>query len=256
LENLFESKPGQDCTLEDLRWFCIREIDKVRRDTAKKNLRDYQVRLDMDVLKAQGSSKVEMTYVENKTQGVSGLVEQVAGELNKHKAETENNLDKVMHMLKTAEADTTDRLNKLNLDEMDKKFAMLQTELNKFASDTQQTFQQVEGVETGFHAHVGQAFNELGEEVKKIKEEMSSPNSRNFPGATNAPAGAHDGIPSSSSKIQGDGSNCHCHHVGTLWGEYLKGEGNKDKEKKEREEDEGEGGGEEGRDREREEKRK
>ena len=85
-EDWDESKPGQGCSVDELRWYVIRELDVIKRQNLQKEKSDYQCRLGVDVIRAaQGT--------------LEGKLEVLGNDFGKHKTETEASMDKLMHLL-------------------------------------------------------------------------------------------------------------------------------------------------------------
>ena len=74
-EDWLEGKPGQGCSVDELRWFVIQELETIKRRSKAKDKSDYQCRLGVDVIRAAQKA------LEDK-------VETLGNDFGKHKTRT------------------------------------------------------------------------------------------------------------------------------------------------------------------------
>ena len=131
--------PGPGCSVEDLRWFCIREVGALK-DTAKvngTNLHQLVIKVEIltgrvDALDGRVDAKAEATRVQAE---FDSLKQEVGTELGKIVAET----------------DTAG---------MNARMVSMAETVNVFGAQVQEAFQHAKAVETSFQAHVSQGFSE------------------------------------------------------------------------------------------------
>jgi hypothetical protein len=139
--------------MEDLRWYCIREIGKIQETARASGKNAHVLRMEFDVLKGRAD-----------TQSDAHLVE---AEFTKQRADTEVEFAKVR-------ADTREEmvnvLAEIDLEGVEAKFDTLKDQMDDFAKNVEITFNKVEAVESSFQAHAGQAFNETVTGLKWLHE--------------------------------------------------------------------------------------
>ena len=148
------------------------------------------------------------------------------------------------------------QVKQVNLEVLDLRFKEMEQRMNEFGARIQETFGEIDRVETTFHGSVAQTFKDVITEIEGMKQQQMQQqqkvsanfsstsccgaadtnsaahncNSFSAGAASASAAGAHDGNgsakfpkdPKDSSKAEaGDaGSKCHCHHVQFLWDDY------------------------------------
>ena len=60
-----EGKPGLGCSLEDIRWFAIREIGKLQETTRFNGRHLHNLKSEVDILKETVGTKAEASLVVN-----------------------------------------------------------------------------------------------------------------------------------------------------------------------------------------------
>ena len=124
--------PGPGCSVEDLRWFCIRELGSLK-ETAKVNGTNlHRLGAKVEIMAGRLDAKAEAP--------------QVQAEFGKLRQEIGTELGRVI-----AEADTAG---------INARLTSLAETANTFGAHVQEAFQHAKAVEASFQAHVSQGFSE------------------------------------------------------------------------------------------------
>ena len=215
--------PGPGCSVDDLRWFIVREFGKTRA-VAKDNAKNVErLNIDVDILKDKMKDKVTADQVAVKIINAAEVQSKALDDFKAlHVKVVDGYTKDIEGMIKTINIDAMNAKLKELEDHTNALGAVVQgknddgetTEgylhdledrLAKFEADIKGAFANVERVEGNFVAHVGQAFAQLGAETAELKQVISeavsgaadtrsAAHTSSSVGATGAPAaGAHDG---------------------------------------------------------------
>ena len=63
--NWHEGKPGPSCSMEDLCWYCIREIGKLQGTARANGKKFFNLKMDVGILKGRVGTKAEAHLVQD-----------------------------------------------------------------------------------------------------------------------------------------------------------------------------------------------
>ncbi len=256
--------PGQGCTLEDLRWYVVREIGEIKQHAINNQRVVNKQHINLEILKVKNGEKPSKDDVES-------LVKKMFSDSSYSKAEIDKNLHDGLGALRNDMtqfcSQTDNHMNEIykkigegmqttKVDHADGKFKELDKTLQEFEKNIKDTIEHIVRVEGAFQDFVGQGFAALSKETDDLKQAVNLlglisgaqtpsssaqnpspsvgprssgnrvPNSsiRFCPYGTSPSAGAHDGKgPGDRCGASCEGcEGCHCHHVETLWQEFLR----------------------------------
>ena len=137
--------PGPGCTVEDLRWYCIREFGAIKDSIKASSVNLHQTNVKVEVLDGRVATKAEAERVQVE---FDNLRQQVGNELAKSAADIDS-------------VGTNAKLT--NMGDL----------IGAFSTQVQEAFQHVTAVETSFQAHVSQNFSEAVTALKWLEETMN-----------------------------------------------------------------------------------
>ena len=194
--------PSPGCTVDDIRWFVIREFGKMKAAIKSNEKIAEKQGIDVDILKGKMKEKFDADQVSVKVINASDKMDDKIANIA---AKMEKDLEafKILHT--QAVDDYTKRIegmvNDIRMDEVATKLKELENNVSvlgsvmqvqgtddgkngnyvmgleekmaKFEGEIKQAFGNVERVEADFVAHVGQAFSQLSAETLALKQEVS-----------------------------------------------------------------------------------
>ena len=206
-----DGQPGQGCSMDELRWFVIREIGGLKRTVSTIERESEKQAMTMDVIKGKTREKLNgdqvnakvakalelvphlvdfEAYKKTHADAVDNYTKGIDAKLLELNSNFEIDIQQLKDHMKHAEAHSASRFNDVedtveelngNIQQLfeqpaavENQFAELGKRLAQFEVEMKQDFLTVERVETEFHTRVGQVFTQLAQETESMKQSVSN----------------------------------------------------------------------------------
>ena len=217
--------PGPDCSVNDLRWFVIREMGDLKQSLRTLNAEQKKKPDKPEVIEVFDKGAARFAMKDHVDRLIHENFELMKSNVDRQIGAIKSDLDKLSnwaneHHGKASPAikaltDKTEKIAK-DLDEhsgkaigeiqaLKGKADKLTNDLNGYDGEIKKAFQHVERVEQAFHGHVGQAFDALAAQTARLQEHVNGlANGTTNPGAaprdsTRTAQGATPGVPTFNS---------------------------------------------------------
>ena len=185
--------PGPDCSVNDLRWFVIREMGDMKRSLRTLNAEQKKKPDKPEVIEVfdKGATRFAMKdhvdrlihekidfvkdHADRQIGTVKGDLDKLSNWTNEHCGKANHEIQALMGKTEKIAKDLDEHCGKATgeIQALMGKTNKLTDDLNEYAGEIKKAFQHVERVEQAFHGHVGQAFDGLAMQTAKIQERVN-----------------------------------------------------------------------------------